>query len=293
MRAFAPATVANVAVGYDILGFAVPILGDTVNVDIIDQGVIIDGITGPINLVETIPLEAENNTAGFALLSMIDDLKLDFGFKITIEKQIPLGSGMGGSAASAVAAVVAANALLEKPLDKSDLLNYAVLGESIASGMHADNVAPSLFGGMTAVIAEYDSFEIIHLPLPDTHVLLIHPDIVIKTKDARDIIRPEISLKDHVKQSMLLTRFISSLYTGNEVHMGDIIIEPQRASLIPGFYEMKKIALYEGVKVFSISGAGPTVFAFGDESVLKNVQQRIQIHESWICKIDVAGARTL
>ena len=178
MRAFAPATVANVAVGFDILGFAVPILGDTVYVDIIDKGVIIDGIIGKINLVETIPIEAEINTAGFALLSMIDDLDLDFGFKITIEKAIPLGSGLGGSAASAVAAIVAANAHLEQPLDKSGLLKYAVLGESIASGMHADNVAPSLFGGMTAVIAEDDMFEIIHLPVPDTHVLIIHPDIV-------------------------------------------------------------------------------------------------------------------
>ncbi len=291
MRAFAPATVANVAVGFDILGFAVPILGDTVEVEKTDHGVLIDGIMGKISFIDNIPLEAEKNTAGFALLSMIDDLNLDFGFNITIEKGIPLGSGLGGSAASAVAAVFAANKYLENPLDKSDLLKYAVLGESVASGMHADNVAPALYGGMTAVINVDNDIEIIQLPVPDTHVLLIHPDIVIKTKDARDVIKPDISLKDHVLQSMLLTRFISSLYTGDFVQIEDIVIEPQRAGLIPGFDEMKKIANDEGVKAFSISGAGPTVFAFGEESVLKNVQKRINVHESWICKIDTSGAR--
>ncbi len=297
-RAFAPSTVANIAIGFDILGMAVPVLGDRVSVNKIECGVVIDKITG----IDNLPMEAEKNTAGMALLKMIEFEKLDHGFSVSIEKGIPLGSGLGGSAASAVAAVVAANELLDKSLPKEKLLRYALYGESVASGsVHADNVAASLYGGLTAAINLTNNIEevgIIQLPVPDFHVLLIHPDIVINTRDARRVINPEIKLKQHIDNSMRLTAFIAALYTDNNIEkiINDGIIEPQRSKLIPDFDKIKKIAMENGAIACSISGAGPTIFVIGENKTLNDIKQKLMAinlpynTDIWIDKIDNRGA---
>lgn len=294
ITAFAPATVANVAVGFDILGFAVPVLGDKVTIEKITEGVVIDSITG----VKGIPLQAEQNTAGYALLKMIEGEHLNFGFRLSIAKGIPLSSGLGGSAASAVAAVVGANALLDTPLDNQNLLYYAIQGESIASGMHGDNVAPSLYGGLTAFIS--NDYSVINLPIPDIYCVLAHPDIAIKTKDARAIIHPTVTLQQHIEQSMQLVQFLAGCYSGGLFsNLQDQIIEPQRAHLIPHFTELQQIAQEEGALIFSISGAGPTMFALADKATSNRIIERyngLQLPYAltcWLTKISQEGARIL
>ncbi|MCE7734611.1 MAG: homoserine kinase, partial [Candidatus Heimdallarchaeota archaeon] len=208
----APASVANVIVGFDLLGFSIPIMYDEVKIRKIEKGVTIKSITG---VTTQIPTSAPDNTAGFALLKMIEDQNLDYGFEIDITKGIPLGSGLGGSAASAVAAVVAANELLDQKLSKSKLFQYAIQGESVASGnFHGDNIGASLFGGLIGCINkgdinDYQQMEITSIPIPEQiRVVIAYPNFVMKTKEAREIIKPTVSLHNYVKQSMNLASFI-------------------------------------------------------------------------------------
>jgi len=265
VTAFAPASVGNVGVGFDILGQSVEAIGDRVTLRRTrTPGVRIERITG---IAEELPLEAERNTAGRALLAMQEALHLDFGFDVAIEKGIPLGSGLGGSAASAVGAVGAANELLTSKLSRLELLRFAMQGEAVASGsVHVDNIAPSLFGGLVLTVG-IDNPRIKQIPVPpDIRCVLVHPHMFLSTRAARSILKTTCELSDVIWQTANLAGFIAGCYT-NDLAMirdafEDVIIEPQRQALIPGFQAVKAAARGAGALGCSISGAGPTVFAW-------------------------------
>lgn len=265
--AFAPASVGNVAVGFDVLGLAFEVVGDTVTVEKVDtpdETVVIDTVDGASG---GIPLDVRGNTAGAALLALAADQRLSFGFRVRIDKGIPLASGMGGSAASAVGAVVAANALLEQPLEPGDLCTYAVAGEAVASGAaHADNVAPCLYGGLTLVVSHAPP-EIVSIPVPKRHACaLVHPDLKVETRSAREVLADTVPLKLHVRQSARLGALIAGCFRTDvdliSHGLEDLVIEPQRARLVPGFERVKRSALEAGALGASISGAGPSLFAW-------------------------------
>lgn len=311
-KAFAPASIGNVAVGFDILGLGLPIAGDTVTVEKIpDREVQLATISG---VVTQLPSASANNTATAGLVRLIQDLDLPFGFKVSIEKGIPLGSGMGGSAASAVAAVVAANELLPKTLPRERLLSYALIGEGVASGsVHADNVAPSLFGGLTLALiksasaGELPQADVVPVPLPaGVSCVLVHPALSVETKQARGILRREVSLHDFVNQSAQLAGFLAACFRQDLGLLGrylnDLLIEPQRAQLIPGFHEVKKSALAAGALGCSISGAGPSMFAWvaGEERALQVKQQMVEAFAkagvqstAWSVPLSSEGARVI
>jgi homoserine kinase len=263
--AFAPATVANVTVGFDVLGFAVEGIGDRVTGSRnASAGVRVESIDG---VVTELPTDPARNTAAVALQALLDDRGLPYGLDLRLHKGIPLASGMGGSAASAVAAVVAANALLETPLEREELLPCALAGEAVAGGApHADNVAPSLFGGLTAVVAS-DPPEIVSIPVLDgLRSVLVHPHLQVETAEARKTLRQRISLAEHVEQSKRLSGFLAGCFLGDRARvaasMVDTIVEPLRARRIPGFDEARTAALGAGALAFGVAGSGPSVFAW-------------------------------
>lgn len=263
--AFAPATVGNVAVGFDILGFALESIGDRVTLHRTEKpGVEIAEIRG---LVTDLPRRADENTASVGLVQLIADFGLPFGFRVDIEKGIPLGSGMGGSAASAVAAVVAANEFVGRKLSRTDILGYALLGESVASGdIHGDNVTPSLCGGLT-LTRSLEPIDVVQIPVPDEICcVLVHPEHRIDTRNARQVIPKKMPLSTFVHQSANLAGFLSGCFMGDTQlirnSLQDLLIEPHRAPLIPGFRHVRQAALDHGALGCSISGAGPSVFAW-------------------------------
>lgn len=262
VKAFAPATCANVAVGFDILGFSFDTVGDYVTLTRRDdQQMVIEGIECP----EHLPLDPDKNTASVVIQHACNALGLNIGFSIHIKKGIPLSSGMGGSAASAVAALVAFNAFLTTPLSHQQLAAYALQGEAVASGQaHGDNVVPCIWGGLT-LLRSLAPLEVIALPLPVLSCVLVHPHLHVSTKDARNALSTQLLLKDHVMQSAQLAAFIAALYQ-DDMHLlkkslTDIIIEPQRAHFVPHFYEIKQAGLNAGALGVSLSGSGPTLFA--------------------------------
>lgn len=264
VRVFTPATVANVACGFDILGFALDKPGDEIVARFSETpGFSISKITGDNG---KLPLDVEKNTAGFAAKKLLEYLGETRNIELEIHKKMPFGSGMGSSAASAVGGVVAVNELLGNPLTRRELLPFAVLGEQIADGAyHADNVAPCLLGGIVLIRSNED-LDVHSLPLPENlYATVIFPSIEILTKDARDVLRPTVSLKQHIEQSGNLAGLIVGLLnTDFELirrSLKDVIIEPQRAHLIPHFYQVKKAAEETGALGCSISGAGPSIFA--------------------------------
>ncbi len=304
VTAFAPATVANVAIGFDILGHTVEAIGDRVRVRRTDEPgvriVAIDGIAGAL------PVEPERNTAGRAVQAMHEDLELDHGFELEINKGIPLASGLGGSAASAVAAVVAANSLLAQPLPPLRLLRYAMQGEIVASGSaHLDNIAPSLFGGLVLTVG-IDHPRVKKIPVPPTlRCVIVHPHMHLGTREARAILKADVSRSDFVWQTANLAGFIGDCYS-DDLEMirdsfNDVIIEPQRASLIPGFADVKRAAMSAGAIGCSISGAGPTVFAWSEiqyaEAVRGAMVAAFGRHglsaDDWISTIENYGARVV
>lgn len=264
---FAPATVANVACGFDIFGFAVNEPGDVAKVTLRENpGVEITRITGDDG---KLPRTAEKNTAGFAALRYLETIKSQQGVSIELHKKMPLSSGLGSSAASAVAVLFAINTLFDNRLTKSELLSIALQSEKLACGAaHADNVAPALFGGFL-LIRENNPPDIVELPVPENlYCTIIHPEIEINTADARNILSPNVPLKDAVKQWANTAGLVAGLYRKDLAlisrSMNDYIIEPQRAKLIPHFYEMKKAALDSGALGCSISGSGPSLFALSN-----------------------------
>ncbi len=261
--AFAPASVGNVAVGFDILGHALTGVGDRVTVRRIEaRQVRIDAIRGSEH---AIPADAERNTAGAALLSLQRRAGLEHGFAIEIDKGIPFGSGMGGSAASAVAALVAADALLDTSQPLALLYEAALDGEQVASGArHGDNVAPMLLGGLTLAV---DRRAPLRLEVPAAlHCALVHPHCVVETRQARAALAGSYALSDFVAQSGHLALLLTGCQRGDPgliaAGLNDVLVEPRRASLVPGFAAVKQAALDAGALGASISGAGPSVFAW-------------------------------
>ena len=261
-RAFSPASIGNVAVGFDILGHTITGPGDQATVRRIDEPLVrISAIRG---IVTDLPLPAEQNTAGMALIAMRDALRLEHGFEIEIDKGIPLGSGMGGSAASCVAALVAANHLLDQPLPREALYPFAMDGEAVASGgRHGDNVGSMLVGGL--VIATAD--QLVRVPVPDAwHVTLVHPHAVLETRRARGALAGDYALADVVRQNANLALVLSGCWRGDadlvRAGLRDVLIEPRRAPLIVGFGAVQRAAIQANAFGSSISGAGPSVFAW-------------------------------
>ena len=302
--AFAPATVGNVGIGFDILGHTFPAIGDRVRATrTVQPGLRIVAITG---VVGELPTEAARNTAGKAVMSLSESLALPFGIELAIDKGIPLGSGLGGSAASAVAAVVAVNALLEQPLSQLELLKHAIQGEAVASGsLHADNVAPSLFGGLVLTVG-IDNPRIKQIPVPPgIRCVLVHPQLYLSTREARAILDRTVKLSDVVWQTANLAGFLAGCYTNDLALIRDafedVLIEPQRAQLIPGFAEVKRSAMEEGALGCSISGAGPSVFAWCEEShsqaICSAMVQTFARHDlasdEWIAEIGGVGAHVV
>ena len=282
IKVFAPATVANVACGFDILGFALQKPGDEIIARLTgdSKGLRITAITGAQG---KLPYEVEKNTAGVAALRLLEHLgETTLGIELEIHKKMPFGSGLGSSAASAVAAVVVVNELLKRPLERRALLPFAVQGEQIASGsLHADNVAPSLLGGMI-FIRSNATLDIHRVPVPrGLYAAVIYPRVEVLTKDARNMLQPNITLRQHIEQSGNLGGLLLGLFHGNleliKRSMQDVIIEPQRAALIPHFYDVQRVANEGGALGCSISGAGPSIFALCPNSfVAENVGLAMQ-----------------
>ncbi|WP_433925742.1 homoserine kinase [Stenotrophomonas nematodicola] len=301
-RAFSPASVGNAAVGFDILGHAIAGIGDTVTVRRIDAPEVrIAAIRGtPFDL----PLRAEDNTAGAALIALREALALPFGFAVEIDKGIALGSGMGGSAASCVAALVAANALLAVPLAREAMYPFALTGEAVASGgRHGDNLGPMLLGGVVLSTAD----RLVPVPVPaGWHSLLVHPEAVLETRRARAALQGAYALSEFVAQSANLALVLSGCYTGDatlvRAGLRDVLVEPRRAGLIGGFHAARDAALAADAMGASISGAGPSVFAwFEDAAAAQAAQAAVQQafanagfdSQAWVSPLNAPGAHLL
>ncbi|HXH18998.1 MAG TPA: homoserine kinase, partial [Chitinophagales bacterium] len=260
---FAPATVANVGSGFDILGFALENPGDEMIVKLSpDSGIRITNRTP----FKNIPLQPERNASGVSLAAMLQKLNSKQGFEIVITRKIMPGSGLGSSAAGSVASVYAANELLGKPFSAEELIPFAMEGEKVVSGVaHADNVGPAMLGGFV-LIRSYKPLDIIRLDFPkELHCAVVHPQIEVRTEDARKILKDKITLRDAIIQWGNVAGLITGLFRGDFDLIGrsleDVIIEPVRSVLIPSFDAVKKSALEAGALGCSISGSGPSIFA--------------------------------
>lgn len=263
--AAAPATVANVAVGFDVLGFALDVAQDEVRVEAID------GPPGQVEIVEisgaTLPTDPTRNSASVAVAALAREVGCGHAFRLSIQKGIPLSAGMGGSAASAVAATVAAAALLDERPDRETLCRAALAGEAVAAGAaHADNVAPALVGGFVLVLS-HDPPEIVELPTPrELRCSLVHPHLELKTRDARAALDDRVTLAQHSRQNALMGGLLVGCVRGDFDLIGrclrDEIVEPQRAALIPHFADVADAAREAGALGVSIAGGGPSLFAW-------------------------------
>lgn len=274
VRVFAPATISNIGCGFDVMGFAIEAPGDEVVLRISgNKGVKITLITGDNGKLTYSP---EQNTAGAPVISMLKKYAPSLGIEIEIHKKMPYGSGLGSSAASAVASTFAMNQLLGLNLSPYQMLPFAIEGEVIASGsIHADNVAPSLYGGFT-LIRDYNPIDIIKIECPNNlYCTVIHPNIEISTKAAREMLPKEIALSKAITQwgncSALVAGLLMKDYSLIGRSIKDVVVEPYRATLIPGFYHIQKAAVDSGALGCSISGSGPSLFALskGEEIAQK------------------------
>jgi homoserine kinase len=267
IRIRATASVANVSCGFDCIGYAISDPGDIVALKKQNKPGIEISMSGLKS--EAIPLDPEKNTAGKAILSLLESLESNQGFKVHIEKGIPPGSGIGSSSASAAAAVFGANELLGKPLKNGELLIHGMAGEAVASGgFHADNIAPVLFGGII-LIRSYDPLDILNLPVPENlFSTAVLPDMTINTREARQILPKEVPLSSAVEQAGNLAGFTLGLHESDFDLLGrcmvDHFAEPHRAKLIPGYENVRQSALDSGAIGCGISGSGPAVFALSD-----------------------------
>ncbi|SDS63064.1 homoserine kinase [Formosa sp. Hel1_31_208] len=277
IRIFSPATVANVSCGFDVLGFCLDNIGDEMVIrKTSKKGIHITKIEG-----YELPFEAEKNVAGVSALALIEDAQPDCGFEIEIYKHIKPGSGVGSSSASAVGSVFGINELLGKPYNKTELTNFAMKGEALASqSEHADNIAPAIFGGFT-LVKTVSPLEIIQLPTPHNLVaVIIHPQIEIKTADARALLPKEIPLQDAITQWSNVGSLIHALHTSDYELLSksliDVVVEPYRSQLIPHFQSVRAAALNHGALGCGISGSGPSIFSLcHGEAVAQKVVEAI------------------
>jgi homoserine kinase len=262
IKIFCPATIANLSCGFDVLGLCLVTAGDEMIIRKSDvKGIRITKIVGA-----DLPLETENNVAGVAALAMLEEVETEFGFEIEIYKNIKAGSGIGSSAASSAGAVFGINELLGRPFSRKELVKFAMQGEKLASGnAHADNVAPCLLGGFTLVRCT-NPLDIIKIDSPsELYATVVHPQIELKTSDARSVLKQTVSLKSAITQWGNVGGLVAGLYTNDYELIGrslhDEIIEPVRSMLIPGFDLIKKAAYENGALGSGISGSGPSIFA--------------------------------
>ena len=249
-----PATVANLVCGFDVLGMCLHEPYDEMEIKLIsEKKIIIQSADG-----YPLPTDPQQNTAGAPLIEMLKTIEEEIGFEVLIKKNIKPGSGLGSSAASATGVVIAANHLLQNRFDKNELVQFAMFGEKVASGVkHADNVAPGIFGGVTLIRCIFP-LDIVSITPPPLFVTVVHPQIEVKTSDARQILRKEVLLKDAIKQWGNIAGLVTGLVKGDYDLIGrsleDVIIEPVRSILIPGFDLIKKRCKEAGVLGGGISG---------------------------------------
>ncbi|AMQ01469.1 Serine kinase [Pedobacter cryoconitis] len=281
VKVFAPATVANVVCGFDVLGFAVNAPGDEVVMRVTDKpGVIISKITGDDG---RLPLNPDKNTVSASVQDYLKHIgRTDIGIDIELHKKMPIGSGLGSSSASTVAGLFAINTLFDNQLSNQELVPFAMKGEELACGYgHADNVAPALLGGFV-LVRSYEPLDVISLPFPqDMCAAIVYPEVDVPTKDARQMIRSKVLLKDAVKQWGNVAGLVTGLFTNDYDLIGrsmvDVLVEPTRSILIPDFYKMRSIAMEMGAVSFGISGSGPSVFALTkDQDTAHLITQALQ-----------------
>ncbi len=274
VKIYSPATIANLVCGFDILGMALHHPQDEMELSLSDEpGIRIKHLDD-----YHLPEEPEKNVAGAALMALLEEVEQPVGFDLVINKIIKPGSGLGSSAASSAGAVVGANHLLDNFFSKEDLVRFAMNGEKLASGVkHADNIAPCIYGGVTLIRSIFP-LDIIALTAPPLFVTVVHPQIEVKTADARQILRKEVQLKDAIKQwgniAGLVSGFFKSDYDLISRSLEDVIVEPIRSILIPGFDALKKQSKDAGALGGGISGSGPSVFMLSkEETTAKNIEQ--------------------
>ena len=303
IKIFAPASVANVSCGFDVLGFCLEPVGDQMIIRKTNSsGIKITKIEG-----QNLPLDVKKNVAGVAAEALLKAHPTKSGFEIEIYKNIKAGSGIGSSAASAAGAVYGINELLGKPYTSHDLISFAMEGEGMASGtVHADNVAPVLMGGIT-LVRSIDPVDAIKLPIPKAlTAVVLHPKIELKTMHAREIIKKNVTMEKAIQQWGNLGAFVSALYNEDYDLMSrslkDEIVEPMRSMLIPEFESLKKASIQAGALGFGISGSGPSVYALTKgidgakkiHSAINEVISSIDIdYEIHISKINEQGIKIL
>jgi homoserine kinase len=305
IKVFAPATVANVACGFDVLGFAIDKPGDELIMEITEgRDVIIEDITGDDGVL---PRDPYKNSATVAIMDYLDYIHADYGCKIWLKKQMPSGSGLGSSAASAVAGVYAINMLYQERLTKMEMLPFLLNAEKAACDASiADNVAASLFGGFI-LVRSYEPLDVLQIPVPeDLYCAVINPKIIVLTKEAREILPKEIPLGVSLRQSANVGGLVAGLLRGDydliSRSLIDYIAEPYRSKLIPGFYDMKHAAKMAGALGGSISGSGPSVFALchgkaiaeAAGNAMKEVMDKHSIDsEVFVSKVNNQGPKVL
>ena len=280
IKVFSPGSVTNLSCGYDILGFCLDKVGDTITITKTpEKGIIISSIDK-----YDLPTSIDENVAGIAAQAMINEVSIDYGIDIKIEKGIKPGSGIGSSAASSAGVVYAINKLIGSPFTNLQLIRFAMEGEKYVSGSyHADNVSPILLGGFT-LVRSIEELDVIKLPNPkDLIATIIRPEIELKTSDSRKVVKSKVTIDKMVRQSANLAAFISSLYTEDYELMSssivDEIIEPDRALLIPEYYNIKEISTKAGAIACGISGSGPAIFSLSKSSEVANdILNKISSH---------------
>lgn len=303
IRIFSPGTVSNVSCGFDVLGFCLDTVGDEMVVRISsEKGIRITKIEG-----FDLPFETHKNVAGVSAQALIDDLKPDCGFEIEIYKFIKPGSGIGSSAASAAGSVFAINELMGRPYTKTELARFAMKGEALASqSEHADNIAPVIFGGFT-LVKSISPLEILRLPIPEElYATIIHPQIEIKTAEARAILPKSVPLQDAIAQWSNLGSLVHALHNGDyellQRSLHDSIVEPYRSKLIPHFEDIKLATLASGALGIGISGSGPSIFALSKgektakevEDAMRKVYTKTAIQfETYVSKINSKGIKII
>ena len=300
IKVFAPATIANLVCGFDILGMALQAPYDEMTLSLCDEPGIQIQHTDEYDLPET----PEKNVAGASLQALIDEYKEPLGFNLKVHKNIKPGSGLGSSAASAAGVVVAANHLLGNVFSNEDLVRFAMNGEKLSGGVkHADNVAPCIYGGITLVRSIFP-LDIIPLNVPDLFITIVHPQIEVRTSDSRQILRKEVQLKDAIRQwgniGGLITGFMKNDFDLIGRSLEDVIIEPVRSILIPGFQDIKLKCKEAGALGGGIAGSGPSVFMMSKEEatatvvekIMKEVYQEIGVdYKTYVTKINCEGVK--
>lgn len=304
IKIFSPATISNIGPGYDIFGLALKHIGDTIELSWRSDSKI---VIAPVEGFPDLPLAPEKNIAGIVALLMLKDQGLTKGLNISIQKNVMPGSGLGSSGSSAAGTAYALNELLDKPYNELEVVNFAMQGEAALAGKaHADNVAPAVMGGFTLVTG-YNPLKVYSIPFPeDMYIAIVHPQVEVKTAEARKLLPSTISLDDHTTQGGNIAGMVAGMTSKNydwiKQSMGDLIAEPNRAALIPAYSLAKNMALENGAIGCSISGSGPSIFAFTkEEATAKKIteawqalyEQQAIISKTYTSRINGEGCKIL